>query len=61
MRSLGLLFHFFFPVCCDRSQADDSCDSRQSGSGHHQRGGGDEERVLRRYVGGVGYCVVGDV
>ena len=65
--SLCLFFHFFSPVCCDGSQAGDSCNSRQSGSGHRQREGGrergdddegekggceDEETVVR--VGGGG-------
>lgn len=40
--SLRLFFHFFSPVCCDRRQAGDSCNSRQSSSGHRQGEGGKE-------------------
>lgn len=32
--SLRLFFHVFSPVCCDRRQAGDSCNSRQSSCGH---------------------------
>lgn len=48
---LRLLFYFFSLVCCDCSQAGDSCNSRQSGIGCSRREGGKRGLNNRRKGG----------